>query len=777
MSGVYVHFSELAAREAEIGRAPVIEEAAPEHRGPISMSGAGVAPDTPAPHDVLPSPNIPSPGPALVFESLSDNGVIPPDTMGAVGPRHVMTTLNGGYRIHAKSTGATISSMAIASFWASTGSSGPFDPKATYDPYNNRWILSAVSNARSSTSSVLLGISETDDPSGGWWLYRFVACSTACGATGIEWWADYPEVGFNNKWVAVTVNMFGTSDGLFKESRMWVVNYPTARTGSAPTTLFTALQDFTIVPTITYSVTEPTLYTVTHVFGSGAAYRLSTITGTVGAPVYTRGAQRTHTLLSGWSEANSFGADRAPQAPEPGTSLERGLDQGDSRILHAVFRNGAIYYTQTVALPAGAPTHTAAQWVRLNTAGGNLDAGRIEDPSATATNGGRWYGFPSIAVNANNDVLIGVAIFGSTIYPSGGYAYRASTDAPGTTRDVVMFAPGADFYYKTYSGTRNRWGDFSGTQVDPSDDRTFWTIQESSRERVGSGNGAGRWTTTWAKVQLDPSIRTRPGDFDGDGRSDITVFRVETSTWYTIASSGGTRERQWGDVGDIPVPGDYDGDGIIDIAVFRPSDGGWFVLQSAGGETETVWGDSADIPVPGDYDGDRLTDWAIFRPSTGTWWVRYAAGGFSAVVWGDAADKPVPGDYDGDGRTDWAIFRPSTGTWWVRQSSGGFTNVVWGVATDVPVPGDYDGDRRTDWAIYRPSTGFWWVRQSSGGGRSVGWGDQYDRPVPGDYDGDGRADIAVFRPGNGTWYVIASSNGAQTATGWGIAEDIPILAR
>jgi hypothetical protein len=714
-----------------------------------------------------------------VFEAVRDNGIIPPDTMGAVGPNHVMTTLNGGYRIHAKSTGAIISSVSIASFWASTGSSSPFDPKSTYDPYNNRWILSGLSNARSTSSSVLLRVSQTDDPTGGWWLYRFVACSTACGAGGTEWWADYPAVGFNNKWVAVTVNMFGTSDSAFKESRMWVVNYASARGGTAPLTLFTALPDFTIVPAITYSATEATLYAVTHVYGSGAAYRLNSITGTTGAPVYTRGAQRTHTLLSAWSDANSLGSDRAPQAPEPGTGLEQGLDQGDSRIINAVFRNGAIYYTQTVALPAGAPTHTAAQWVKLSSVGANLDGGRVDDPSATATNGGRWYAYPStsIAVNANNDVLIGVAIFSSTMYPSGGYAYRASTDAPGTTRDVVMFAPGADFYYKTYLGTRNRWGDYSGTQVDPSDDRTLWTIQESSGVRVGSGNGSGRWMTSWAKVVISTSGRTPPGDFDGDGRSDISVFRPSTGTWWTIRSGGGFGERQWGLDGDVPVPGDYDGDDVVDLAIFRPSTGLWSISNSTDGTTEGIWGDSGDIPVPADYDGDRRTDWAIFRPSTGTWWVLLPFGQVSTVVWGTVGDVPVPADYDGDGRADWAVFRPSTGVWWVLYAAGGYASGVWGAASDIPVPGDYDGDRRTDWAIYRPSTGTWWVHLQSGAARSVPWGIPTDRPVPGDYDGDGRTDIGVYRPSNGWWYVIASSTGALISAGWGASDDIPILVR
>ena len=74
----------------------------------------------------------------------------------------------------------------------------------------------------------------------------------------------------------------------------------------------------------------------------------------------------------------------------------------------------------------------------------------------------------------------------------------------------------------------------------------------------------------------------------------------------------------FGTNGDIPVPGDYNGDGKTDIAIFRPSTGTWYV----NGQPQVNWGTSGDIPVPGDYNGDGKTDIAVFRPSTGTWYVQ-----------------------------------------------------------------------------------------------------------------------------------------------------------
>ncbi|MCA1592775.1 MAG: hypothetical protein LC754_09025, partial [Acidobacteria bacterium] len=233
-----VNFKEVAAKEARAARtsrAGLVNTPSSVRLihppGTIDDSPAATATvggeDAPAPapsvqNDTTGDPLVPSPTPSTSYQGEFDEAVgggptgtftIPPDTNGAVGLDKVFVNVNNNYVIQDKATGARLSVVSPAAFWASTGGSGFFDPQIQYDPYNNRWILAIASNAASATTSVEIALSQTSDPAGTYNMYRFIVGNATLN------FADFPMLGYNQNFVAVAVNMFNTSNA-FVEGRV-----------------------------------------------------------------------------------------------------------------------------------------------------------------------------------------------------------------------------------------------------------------------------------------------------------------------------------------------------------------------------------------------------------------------------------------------------------------------------------------------------------------------------------------------------------------------------
>jgi len=355
---------------------------------------------------------------------------------------------------------------------------------------------------------------------------------------------------------------------------------------------------------------------------------------------------------------------------------------------------------------------------------------------------------------------------------TGGYVYRGS---------LGSLPQGAYTYGDYCSGELLMWLNGTPNQLLIDTPRNVTSFGEDNNGEVyvcypNGLNGQG---------QVDRFRRAKArADFDGDLRTDVSIYRPSEGNWYINHSSNGTfRVQNFGLSEDKPVSEDYDGDNRSDIAVYRPSTGVWYNFRSAT-NTVAIWaspGQPADIPVAADFDGDAKADYAYFRPSNGDWTILYSQSQFTPITinFGLNGDIPAVGDYDGDGKADIAVFRPSTGDWWWMPSASapgsGFATVHWGQNGDIPVQGDFDGDFKTDLAVYRPSTGVWYALQSSNGAAAIiRWGLDTDVPVVGDYDGDGKEDFAVFRPSTGIWYIFRSTNGTTLYGYWGMTGDLAL---
>jgi hypothetical protein len=431
-----------------------------------------------------------SPLPSASFLALEDNVTrIPPDTHGSVGLNHLMVTLNSQIRVQYKS-GAAISTLSLDTFWENVnGGSGAFDPRVLYDPFSDRWMVVSADDAKSTTAGLLIAVSHSSDPTGNWYQYRIQSRDSN--------WIDYPNIGFNNNWIVITANLFDSS-GNFVRKEIYAFDKNNLYSGgSGSYTLFTDTSGGgSWSPAETFDNNLSTMYLMQTYNASSGTLRLAIITGLVGAEIFSTDTLGSYNVYygAGWSSSAPNGADFAPQL---GTANK--IQTNDHRIQNLVFRNGHLWTAHTVFLPAGgSPTHSAIQWWQIapnnppSTPANVVQKGRIEDINAQI-----FYAFPSIAVNKDNDALIGFSRFSANQYASGNYAFRSASDPANTFRSDVVLKSGEASYYKTYGGTTNRWGDYSHSTVDPLNDNDFWTIQEYAWTNNGQYD---RWSTWWGKI-------------------------------------------------------------------------------------------------------------------------------------------------------------------------------------------------------------------------------------------------------------------------------------
>ena len=95
-------------------------------------------------------------------------------------------------------------------------------------------------------------------------------------------------------------------------------------------------------------------------------------------------------------------------------------------------------------------------------------------------------------------------------------------------------------------------------------------------------------------TQVTAPLKNPVSDFDGDGKTDLSVYNQSTGDWLIETSSNNiSTPVDWGTSGDMMEAGDFDGDGKSDMAIFRPSEGNWYILGSTPGFMATHFGQRA----------------------------------------------------------------------------------------------------------------------------------------------------------------------------------------
>ncbi len=207
------------------------------------------------------------------------------------------------------------------------------------------------------------------------------------------------------------------------------------------------------------------------------------------------------------------------------------------------------------------------------------------------------------------------------------------------------------------------------------------------------------------------------GDWNGDGKDDVGVHRGSNATFYRDMNGNGIWDGpevdsaiRFGIVGDTPLTGDWNGDGKDDIGVYRESSSRFYRDTNGNGrwdgssvDSVSTMGALGDTPITGDWNGDGKDDIGVYRGATNRFYRDVDGNGIwdSTSVdrvdsFGTSGDTPIIGDWNGDGKDDIGVHRSNqfyvdfngNGQW------DGITNsdvlFEFGLAGDTPIAGKWD---------------------------------------------------------------------------------------
>lgn len=446
------------------------------------------------------------------FNGITDAGTnIPPDPYLAVGPDHILTTVNTTFRISTKS-GLTVKTFNANTWYASVhpeikkdGGVGAFDPKVIFDHYDKRWVMVWLDyNESKKTAYFLISVSDDADPTGTWYNYRLP--SNYNGSVDAQNWADYQGVGYDSIGVYITSNQWSYG-GSFQYPKIRCLDKKQLYANTAGPlewTDFWSIREknngemvFGIRPARVYGNTGEYYFLSRSPFTPSRYMVLHKLSNPFGAAQLTA-VQIPVTSYSDGSNAGQLGG---------GTP---GIEAGGSQLRNEpLYRNGILHAVFAVKNSSFSSLRYVAFDVAKNTI--------AMDKTFNAD--GYWHYYPALAVDVDNNVVITYSRSSATEYAGAYYISKPSysTDFSGSK----PIARGQGNYVKTFDSDRNRWGDYNGAWVDPKDGNNIWLYTEYAA-------GTNTWGAWIAGVRLMP-YKT-PFAFVSASALDFPLQEVGTSS-------------------------------------------------------------------------------------------------------------------------------------------------------------------------------------------------------------------------------------------------------
>ncbi len=413
----------------------------------------------------------------FVFQSYrgyTQQNSIPPDPYIAVGPNYIMQVVNSRFMI-ADKEGNVLKDISANAWFASTlQGASTFDPKVIYDHFDNRWVMVWLhQNNSASESYYLISVSDDDNPLGTW--FNWALPSNVNGNTNSGNWGDYEGVGFDDKAIYLTSNQFSFS-GSYAYTKIRIIDKFSLYISSDP-----GMVTWKDLWNITYPGSSYSCFGLRPARMQTAAdkYYLA-----VGSPYSTGNSVGVYTLTDPISNPTLDGAavsvvsyTNPPDPNQLGGGSPR-IDGGGKNLRNEpIYKNGYLYMVHSVK----DGSYSGVSFVQVNVA--HLTA----DEDIVFGDGEHYHTYPAIAIDGTDNSFVTYSRSADDEY-MGAYFSVISPDAVFTTEDKLL-EPGHGNYVVTYGGSRNRWGDYSGAWVDPTDENNVYF----STEFVNAKNDWGVW--------------------------------------------------------------------------------------------------------------------------------------------------------------------------------------------------------------------------------------------------------------------------------------------
>jgi len=499
------------------GIIPAHEKPPPPPAGPANNLSAGATLDEPR---TIPQQQ---------FPTNSSNGWNPPDPTLAVGPNHVVVTVNMTIGFYTKAGVqqffVPLNNTGNPGFFEPQGAAGfTFDPKCFYDHIAQRFVVVALEAYTGSNEAYVdIAVSDDSDPNGVWYKYRTDAVTNI---SGVNYWWDYPGLGYDGQAYYVTSNLFAMSSGPYGGCGFRVFNKTPMLTG-APATYSTLREPggYVIQPARHFGTPAAPFFTY---IVNSTTVRIYAITNPLTAPALVS----TNVAVPAYT-----GSTDAPTQGGQTVSVGGSADP--------VWRDGRLYWCHN----ASTNGRNTVRWHQFNTGTWPTSGGISRLQSGDVDAGpGLFTMFPAISANSAQDVAVALGASGADNRVSVRIAGRRSTDPLGRMGQPVLLKDGD-------TNTGGRYGDYYAIAVDPADDTTFWAIGE-----YPSSSGSWQnWVTSFriSDESLCHPVSDDAGVFQTAVQSPITIdvlandwhssnLTMTISAFSAVSTRGGTITRSIG---------------------------------------------------------------------------------------------------------------------------------------------------------------------------------------------------------------------------------------